>query len=390
MATIKPFRAIRPNTNVRHPLQSLNGEVGATLELDYLKHRLEPCRSGGMPRNTECKHFFQELLENKAYVSEDHPAIYIYERIVDGDFSTGIWALTSLGDLEKGIIARHEDTLAEKEDKLTEYRKEVALEGAPIVLTYRKSEEIKQLIKEVKSTHQGFSYLYQDTYHKFWPINTLDKIIAFKLAFEKLGQVYLADGHHRLASAAGLHKKSAQWISSLYYATDEIKIDAFHRLVRREANYFSPDLLGVLVKNFYISLIPNNKAFRPEIKGRFGMCLKGSWYQLDAKNNKTKMADAEFLQQNVLLPAFKIEDARIDPRLECFADGKDWRKLLLEIQKDPMCVVFTLCPMEVEELLSLSANGAILPPKSTYITPKSPFGLLMYYSGMLVEKGAKI
>lgn len=389
MATIRPFRAIRPSTKVLHPLDFAGEETGSGLELDYVKYRLEPCALGGMPGNSECRDFFGQLLDNESYIREEHPAIYIYERITGGVSITGIWAVTSLADLEKGNIARHELTLAEKEEKLSRYRTEVELEGAPIVLAYRENEALKLLINRVKGSAKGFAYSYQDTYHKFWRVNAISEVMELKIAFEKIGQVYLADGHHRLGSAAALHRKSPQWISSLYYPSSEIKIDSFHRLIRRTGEECEPDLLGVLGRNFYMSVIPNNKPLFSEVKGRLGLCMGGAWYQLDKKEcDGNGLSDAAFLQDNVLEPAFGITDARTDNRLECYA-APDFKKFLLEIEKDLQAVAFTLCPMEVDELLLLSAAGVILPPKSTYITPKAPFGLLMYHSGVLKEKGAK-
>jgi uncharacterized protein (DUF1015 family) len=390
MATIKAFRGIRPNTSSVDPLAFLSGTTESGLELDYIKMRLEPHKDGTGPSHSDCIEFLHSLLANDNYIQEEQNCLYVYECIIGSRSHTGVYALTSLADLERGEILTHEHTLETLENQISLYRKEVGLEGAAILLTHEPCAEIKGLIRNVQLSRDGFSYAKGETYHKFWKVNSAEEIQKFKDAFSKLGKVYLADGHHRLGSAEKLNKVSPQWISSLYLATTELEIEPFHRLLLLDQLVNNEKKMERLEEYFFISPIPNNKPYRPSHKNRFGMFANEIWFQLDLRP-ELKMEnpiDAEFLQQKVLSGIFGIDSPKTDPQLKCFADS-DWKKLLLEMAKEPDAIVFTLFGISTEDFLRLSLVGKTLPPKSTSIGPKPPYGMLMFCDKLIARKGVQ-
>ncbi|MBB2146795.1 DUF1015 family protein [Pedobacter sp. LMG 31464] len=388
MATIKPFRAVRPSTASLRPLDFLQGKAKGGLELDYLKFRLETSADPNSPTLSDCREFLDSLLENRSYVLENELSLYVYERITDGHSRTGVFALTSLNDLQRGEIFTHELTLETMEEKITDYRIQVGLEGAAILLTHEPNALIDELIRRAQGSRQVFSYAYGDSYHKFWKITNPSQLEEFQLAFSSLRQVYLADGHHRLGSADKLHRVSAQWISSLYMSSNQLDIQPFHRLVLPNKDFHLEKALERIGEYFFISTVPNNIAYRPNKKHRMGMCIAGKWYQLDLRPELKldQPIDVAFLQDRILSGIFGISEPRTDVRLRCHAD-RDFKKLLLEIAREPSAVAFTLFGLGMEEFLRLSLMGKLLPPKSTSIGPKPMFGMLMHCTRSVLTKG---
>lgn len=370
MASIQPFRAIRPSS--------------AHIDPVYLQDKLEP-GLGQAKEMDDCLDYLRKLLASGQYTLEKNPAIYVYETTLGAESQTGIWALTDLEDSKERGIITHEHTLPENEEQIKLYREQVGLEGAPILLTYHPQQEITELIELVKTTHVPECFYHVQQYHRIWQV-TLDTLISqFQEAFLKLKSVYVADGHHRLAAAVAMHKNKEQFISTLYIPTDELKIRAFHRMIVPEADTL-PDLLTATIsKYYYISAIPNNRPYFPDQMNRVGLYVQGFWYQLDLKKEQASLSvtpDVMVLQEKVLEPVFGIEDPRTDPRLYSFPSLEGSEEFLQSIQAEPVAIAFTLFPMTIRQLIEQAESQVALPPKSTWIEPKVPFGLLMHCTAM--------
>jgi uncharacterized protein (DUF1015 family) len=369
MATIQAFRAIRQVTG------------GSTIEMD-LKAWLEP----GLNYGAGLKPYlqtFKRLLKDNVYLREEEPAMYVYENYSDSGIQRGIWALTSVADYTRGSIILHEQTLSEHEDKIRAYRRYIGLEGDPVLLCYYHQPEIDQLMKRVTETQEAESVIHEGIIHRLWKVTAAADIEALQQAFNGLTKVYLADGHHRLAAAAGMQQEEQQWISSLYVATDQLRIREFNRLVLPEAPVPAAELFELIYRFFHVSAIPNNKPYQPDHKHRLGMCLDGQWYQLDLKADQYVLqqeTDTVILQEYLLKTFFKINDPRTDPRLHTFSPDNGWEKLLKELKETKSAIAFTLFPMTVAQLIEHADRQKPLPPKSTWIEPKIPYGLLMYCS----------
>lgn len=366
MASIQPFRAIRPSSTHIDPV--------------YLQDNLEP-GLGQAKDMGDCLDYLRKLLASGQYTLEKCPAIYVYETTSGAESQTGIWALTDLEDSERGNIITHEHTLPENEEQIKCYREQVGLEGAPILLTYHPQQEITELIELVKTTHVPECFYHVQQYHRIWQV-TLDTLVSqFQEAFLKLKSVYVADGHHRLAAAVAMHKNKDQFISTLYIPTDELKIRAFHRMIVPEADTL-PDLLTATISRYYyISAIPNNRPYFPDQMNRIGLYAEGFWYQLDLKREERSLSvipDVMVLQEKLLEPVFGIEDPRTAPCLYSFPSMEGSEELLQALQQNPEAIAFTLFPMTIRQLIEQAESQVALPPKSTWIEPKVPFGLLMH------------
>lgn len=377
MANIKAFSALRAVKNEPEALLDLK----AILEpkSDY-NGSMDPFLSD-----------FKKLLKNGTLKKEEIPAIYIYENSSQYGTQRGIWTLTHIHDHTINKIVKHEQTLAEHEDKIKLYREQIGLEGNPILLTYRPSAELNLFIAQTIKVKQPSCYFNNGEQHRLWTISEPLIIEQIQRVFAGLSKIYVADGHHRLAAAVGLRTTHQHLISTLYMSTDQLRIREFNRLVIPAEEIKMEDLFQVIYRNFNVSAIPGNEPYRPEQRHHIGMCFKGKWYQLRLKSEQyqlEKELDVIILQEHILNPFFKITDPRQDQRLKNYDPVKSWEKMILENKENPSSVAFTLFPMAVDELLNAADEQKALPPKSTWIEPKIPYGLLIYHSGtgLLVEE----
>lgn len=388
MATIKPFRALRPDPFYADQLvfppndQIFFFGIGEkTLPLKPLKEQLEsPARQrpeteeGQQLAYREIRDNIETLKELQRISLDGKPGIYIYEIVHREYRQTGIWALTSIKDYTNGHIKIHEQTLADSERRICNYRKYTGLEGSPILLTYEPNRTINRIIAETCSSQKRSTIGSKKSLHRIWKIDNANEIKELMAAFAKIGQVYLTDGHHRLAATSKLAQETNTdaLISSLYIASDQLRIIDYHRVVIPEFPVYAPDLLKQLESIGNIT--PVNTA-KPT-KGVIGMCLENRWYELQLKDNSS--LDVVALQEQILSPLFQLIDPRTDKRLKCVGGEYAMEELNGILKAVPAAIGFTLCPMTVTDLMTAATANQILPPKSTWIDPKVPYGLLMY------------
>lgn len=392
MATIKPFRALRPDPFFADQLVFPPNEqiffigIGENiLPLRPLKDQLEsPARK--RPETEEGqKAAYQEIRENIDKLKqlerlrlEEEPGIYVYE-IVHRDYrQTGIWALTSVKDYQEGKIKIHEQTLADSERRICNYRKHTGLEGSPVLLTYPPDRAINRIIAETCAGQRRSTIGSKKSQHCIWKIQDPHKLKQLIAAFERIDNAYLADGHHRLAATERLANENGAdaLISSLYIASDQLRIIDYHRAFIPEA---VPDLHSIMARLSQIGhLFPSegNYPVRPIRHGHIGICIGNKWYELFLK--EPRILDAVFLQNEILEPILGVTDPRTDSRLKCIG-GENAMEEIQELTKaTPDVILFTLCPMTVNDLMTAAGSDQILPPKSSWIDPKVPYGLLMY------------
>jgi uncharacterized protein (DUF1015 family) len=333
----------------------------------------------------------RSLVENDRLHPDETPSLYIYEVEHRGYTQTGIWALTQLPDDHIEEIKTHELTFDDSVRRLKNYRENTGLEGSPILLTYAANQTIDRIIAAVKARQKHSTLGNSLGVHRLWKIE--DTAIQQQLieAFTTIGTVYLADGHHRLESATKLARKQLKnglpvynAISSLYMADGQLRIQEYDRVVIPEHPVDKIELFKQLLQNFYLREASANHPVQPREPRKFGMYIQGEWYHLMAKRHICENRgiadnlDAAILQTQVLAPLFGIDDPRTNPHLKCIGGGQAMDEILAFIKEYPDSIVFTICPMTVEQLTAVADAGEILPPKSTWIDPKVPYGLLLH------------
>jgi len=390
MATILPFKAIRPNPLYADQLvftkpqaESVSGDYTKEGGLKPLKTlletgaRLRPETAEGQEQAyRDIKETLRNLLRNEHLLEENEEALYVYEVIHPDYRQTAIWCLTDLTDYTEGKIRIHELTLADSVRRMWNYRANTGLEGSPVLLTYPSDGTINAVIEMVKVQRPDNTLGNAHGIHRLWKIS--DQALQQKLmdAFSKIPHTYLADGHHRFESAVRL-APSFRALSSLYLSFDELRIEAYDRVVIPETPYEKQLLFRELSKSFYIRESTANRPVQPDEPQRMGMYLDGQWHHLLAKDMNTPFG-AEFLQQNILSGIFYITDPKTDSRLKCAGGEKALEEISGICQAYPCAIAFTLSPMTVAELVAAADAGRILPPKSTWIIPKVPYGLLIH------------
>jgi uncharacterized protein (DUF1015 family) len=258
-------------------------------------------------------------------------------------------------------------------------------------LVHKKDKTLDALIDFVVRTREPLASEWSQMEHFLYQVLEEDVIEKFVEAFMKLHAVYLADGHHRLEAACSLQKSTAQQISSLFVSADVISIGAFHRMVSGVDISYSR-LMEKLKAYYYISKIPNNKAYKPDQKNRLGLCFKGEWYQLDLNKASTalsKVPDTLILQDKILSAVLGINNPKEDERLTYFPDC-NWSQFLAELNHDETSIGFSLFPMTADAFITTAEKGEFLPPKSTWIAPKVPQGFMASSTVAITAKGEQV
>ncbi|MFI5136466.1 MAG: DUF1015 domain-containing protein [Sphingobacteriales bacterium] len=404
MATIHPFSPIRPNPFYADQLvftkpqaESVSGDYTKEGGLKPLKTLLETgarqrpeTPEGQKLAYQDIKNILQNLEENEQLNREKGPCIFIYEIVHQTYSQTGVWALTALEDYRKGDIKIHELTFDDSVRRLKNYRANTRLEGSPILLTYHPDAIINRIIAETKVNQPGTTLGNENGLHRLWKIS--DQEIQQKLieAFGRVKTVYLADGHHRIESANKLALEQKEQgkpvydtISSLYMATDQLRIEEYNRVVIPEKTLEKAELLRQLGKDFDLRKSTAGCPVQPKEIHHIGMYLDKEWYYLLAKphtwqnKNEVDNLDAAILQQQVLTPVFNIYDPKTDSRLKCAGGEKAMEEIETILGSQPLAIVFTICPLTINQLIRVADAGHTLPPKSTWIVPKIPYGLLI-------------
>jgi len=404
MPKIRPFKPIRSNPVYADQLvftslqvESVSGDKtkdGALAPLKTLLEtgaRLRPETPEGQARAfQEIKDTLKTLLESNKLWHEQTPGIYVYEVEHKTYRQTGIWALTSLDDYTNGDIKIHELTFADSVRRLTNYRRNTGLEGSPILLAYHPDITINRIIAETIKNNKKITYGNEHGLHHLWKIE--DTAIEQQLidAFAKIKTVYLADGHHRIESSALLAAEQQakgltefDHISSLYMATDQLRIEEYDRVVVPSKIIDKETFFDQLKLDFDIQ--PAHQQVQPRKPHHFGMYFEKNWFELTAKphlydkQNAVTDLDAYVLQEAVLAPIFGIEDPKTDLRLKCAGGEMVMDEVNSILAVYPDAIVFTLCPVSVEQLIAVAEAGEILPPKSTWIVPKIPYALLLHH-----------
>lgn len=334
---------------------------------------------------------FHAMLSDGSFVQDDTQCFYLYALTMENRTQTGIVGCASIDDYLNSTIRKHENTRAEKELDRIRHIDTLSAQTGPIFLAYRRNPELHQIIRQYKCTHPLFDFVSEDGIrHQIWKI--ADKNICGKISaiFETIHSVYIADGHHRAASAVkvGLKRRkehpdytgseSFNYFLSVLFPADELKIYDYNRIVEDRNGYSTNELLAALQKDFHIT---ENKC--AVSKGSFSMYCDGIWYQLTAKqhlytSDPVNDLDVSILQNAILQPLLGIEDPKTDSRIQFVGGIYGLKKLIQLVDEKPEHLAFAMHPTSMDELFTVADANRLMPPKSTWFEPKLRSGLFIH------------
>ena len=405
MSKIIPFKAVRPATDKVALVTCRNyddyspAELAAWLNFNPYSflHIINPAyvHSQKITLDKRFKgvaHKYQDFKNDGIYIEEQKPVFYLYEIQTKNQCFTGIIAGTSIEEYKKNIINKHEDTLQYRVELFKDYLHQTGFNTEPVLITYPDKDEINNWILDKKKSQPIYHFSTTNKEkHTLWLVDNDHEIFWLEKQFEQIPELYIADGHHRSASAELLYDEdkhlgnnNLNYFMSFLIAESNVKIYEFNRIIRDLNGHTKEDFLEKITKHFIIK--PKaQELWKPQDKFEFGMYLDGSFYALFYKNNidKTQNSilenlDAQILYDKILQPLLGIEDLRNDERIE-YIPGKQSILTLKElIDEGEFEVGFMLFPSEISEIKLLADNNLIMPPKSTYIEPKFRSGLVVY------------
>lgn len=404
MAKIKPFKAVRPAPDkvalvtCRTYDDYSSAELAAWLDFNPYSflHVIHPAYANAQKVSLE-KRFkavankYQDFKHDQILIEEEHPVFYLYEIQSKGQTFTGIIAGTSVKDYQNNVIKKHEDTLQYRVELFKDYLHQTNFNTEPVLITYPDSVEINTFIALRKKSKPVYEYSTTNKEkHTLWKIDTQSEVDWLQEHFENIPNLYIADGHHRSASAELLFEQdkhlgneNLNYFMSFLIAESNVKIYEFNRLIRDLNGLSKETFIKKLSENFVI-VTKDQEIWKPQNKFEFGMYLDGSFYALFYKKENHQQAtildnlDAQILYDKVLFPLLGIEDLRNDERID-YIPGKQSISVIKDlIDEGEFEVGFMLYPSDINEIKALADNNLIMPPKSTYIEPKFRSGLVVY------------
>lgn len=409
MAVIRPFRAYRPKKGLENQIAALpydvyNREEACAAVKDHPLSFLNIDRAETQfdsSVDTYADEVYQKAhdmlwdqIREGTFVQEDKPVYYIYELTMDGRVQTGIVACASVDDYQHQVIKKHENTRADKE--LDRIRHVTACEAqtGPIFLAYRTNDIVRAVIAETKQQPALYDFTAEDgIVHRVWCICDDAKIQAVQQAFEGISQIYIADGHHRCASAVkvGLAKREEHpdytgeeefnYFLSVLFADEELMIMDYNRVVK-DLNGLSAAQFVEAVSNVYTIVSKGAACQKPAHKGQVSMLLEDTWYLLEVKpeyqsNDPVEGLDVAVLQNHVFAPILDIQDPKTDRRIDFVGGIRGIEELEKRVKTDSKAA-FAMYPTSIHELFQVADANMLMPPKSTWFEPKLRSGLFLH------------
>ena len=407
MAKIIPFKAIRPQKGLESKIAALPYDVYNREEakevvkrepLSFLRiDRAETQFDDSVNTYADCvyekaRDILWDMVREEQFITDKAPYYYIYELTMNGRSQTGIAACASVDDYMNETIKKHENTREDKElDRICHVDTCNAQTG-PIFLAYRSNEIINQIVNKVKKREMLYDFVADDgVRHRVWVIDDKEDMEAIEKAFSSMNSIYIADGHHRCASAVkvSLKRRKANpdftgeeefnYFLSVLFPDDQLMIMDYNRVVKDLNGYNEEEFLEKVKENFIIE--PFEKA-SPSGKGVFSMYLGNTWYKLTEKeglhsDDAVDGLDVSVLQKYLLQPILGIDDPKTDKRIGFVGGIRGLTELEKRVATDCK-VAFALYPTSIEELFRVADEGRLMPPKSTWFEPKLRSGLFIH------------
>jgi uncharacterized protein (DUF1015 family) len=410
MANIKPFRCIRPANDLAKKIAALPYDVynRAEAKKEIIREPLSFLRIDRAETNfcnevdtydarvyVKARELLDDMIKDGSMITDDELCYYVYELIMDGRSQTGLVACSSIDDYLCNIIKKHENTREDKEIDRINHVDTCNAQTGPIFLAYRSQYAINEVTENVKMEEKLYSFTSIDGIgHNVWRISDPVQIETIQEAFDCIKEVYIADGHHRAASAVkvGLKrrkenpgytgKEEFNYFLSVLFPHDQLMILPYNRVVKDLNGLTKDQFIDKINENFEISETLD-MPYTPKEKASFGMFLDHSWYRLKAKEtlgnvkDPVEALDVSLLQNYLLHPILGIEDPRVDQRID-FVGGIRGLKELERRASEDMRVAFSMYPTSITELFAVSDAERLMPPKSTWFEPKLRSGLFIH------------
>lgn len=411
MATVRPFRAIRPEKGYEEkvislPYDVMNRQEAAEMAEGNPYSFLHICRAEiDLPEQADpydisvyekARDNIKKYLEDGVFLKEEEPALYVYRQTMDGRVQTGIVGCVAVDEYEDNIIKKHEFTRVEKEKDRIRHFDVCDADTEPVFLTYRDDKRIRTIIEGFAAGHEPvYDFVTPEGIgHTLWVIDDRDTVESLVSLFDEVPYLYIADGHHRSASACkvGLKRREENpdytgdeefnFFMAAIFPDNDLKIFDYNRVVKDlNGNSSSEFLDKVKAAGFEVEDM-GTEIYYPERKHVFSMYLDGRWYRLTAgeeiiPDHVIDSLDVAVLQNSILGPVLGIDDPRTDKRIDFVGGIRGLEELKKRADSD-MKVAFAVYPVDVADLLRVADNDMVMPPKSTWFEPKLGSGLFLH------------
>jgi len=412
MAIVKAFKAIRPTSKLADKVAALpydvmdsnearemvKGNPCSFLHVDKAEIDLEPSIDLYDKRVYEkARDNMRGMIKDGVLEQDKNNCLYIYKQVMNGRAQIGLVGCTSIDDYINNIIKKHEFTRADKEQDRINHVDYCNANTGPIFLTYRAKKTINDMVDNWMANHKSaYDFVSEDGIgHTVWVIDDEAVINKLEAEFGTIDYLYIADGHHRSASAVkvGIKRREQSqnykgdeefnFFLSVLFPDEQLYIMDYNRVVKDLNGNTSEEFANKVREKFDIEAYNGKDPFKPTVRHTFGMYLDGKWYKLTAKagtyneNDPVDRLDVSIMQNNLLNPILGIQDPRTDKRID-FVGGI---RGLVELEKRVnagMKVAFSMCPTTISDLMSIADAGKVMPPKSTWFEPKLRSGLFIH------------
>lgn len=412
MSDIKPFCAVRPNETFASKIAALPYDVYTRKEakkeveknpLSFLKiDRPETMFPDEMDMYApkvyqKARKVLEEMIEKGEFIQDETPCYYLYELTRNGHRQTGIVACASIDDYFNGTIKKHENTREEKEQDRIRHVDTLDTQTGPIFLAYRLDAVLKEIIEETKRKTPVYDFISEDKItHRVWVIDESEMMERIQQCFVKINKIYIADGHHRAASAIKVGCKRRKehpgytgeeefnYFLCTLFAEEELEILDYNRVVKDLNGLSEIEFLEKIKESFEVEEAEESP-YAPKQKKEFGMYLGKKWYKLQIKKEQVsddvvESLDVSILQNKLLKPILGIKEPGKDNRI-IFVGGIRGLKELEHCVENGFQVAFSMYPTSMQELFSVADAGRLMPPKSTWFEPKLRSGLFLHKIG---------
>ena len=404
MALVKPFAAIMPKLGMEKLIAALPYDVYNREEaVEVVKNnpdsflRIDRAETNFGPETdtyADCvydkaKELINTWIEEGRLVKQDKPMFYIYQEIMNGRPQTGIVGCASVADYENNIIKKHENTLAAKEADRIRHIDTTNMQTGPIFLAFRSNKEIDAFLAQKTAKKPYYDFVSEDGItHKVWLVDDYSEIESVEGYFAAMNAIYIADGHHRCASACKVSAKrhiegkvqESDFFMSVLFPENQLKIMDYNRVVKDLNGYDVATFLEEL--ETYCHIGGSDIPVKPAKKGQVGMYLDGQWFSLEFKteylsDDPVEGLDVSILQKYVLDGMLDIKDPKNDKRIDFVGGIRGLEELERRVNSDCR-VAFAMYPTDINELFDVADASRLMPPKSTWFEPKLRSGLFLH------------